>query len=233
MTKIKSLTRKELKEYKENLRLNEIQKEVIIGTLLGDASMSLGNNKPVYAIKFEQSIKNKSYIEHLFQIFEPFCLSLPVIRLINKQEVNNPREAIYFKTIRHSSFIYYFNLFYKVQQQIDPKTGLISLTKKKRVPKNIHQLLTTRALAYWFMDDGTYHNQKGNFEVSKTYLFSTQSFEKHECLTLIKALKRNFDLKGELHKDKNYWRIYILKESCGHLKQIIEPYIHTDFKYKL
>lgn len=204
MTKIKSLTRKELIKYKENLKLNVIQKEVIIGTLLGDASMSLGNNKPIYALKFEQSIKNKSYIEHLFQIFDPFCLSLPVISLINKQEGKNPRETISFKTIRHSSFIYYFNLFYKVQQQIDPKTGLISLTKKKIVPKNIHQLLTTRALAYWFMDDGTFYKQKGNFEGSKPYLFSTQSFEKHECLTLIKALKRNFGLNGELHKDKPY-----------------------------
>ena len=27
--------------------------------------------------------------------------------------------------------------------------------RKKRVPKNINELLTPRGLAYWFMDDGT------------------------------------------------------------------------------
>jgi LAGLIDADG DNA endonuclease family len=228
MTKIKFYTKNELIAYKNTITLTDIQKDIIIGTLLGNASMSLGNNKPVYAIKFEQSIKHAGYVNHLFGIFEAFCMSTPATRIIRKGEL---RESIYFKTLRHSCFIYYFNLFYKIEHIVNNETGAITLKKTKIIPKNIHQFLTPRAVAYWFMDDGTF--DCNSLTSSRSYVFSTQGFEKYECARLLKALNTNFNLKGELHKDRDKWRIYINRDSSKVLKDIMKPFIHSNFTYKL
>jgi hypothetical protein len=62
--------------------LNEIQKEVLFGILLGDASMECRLNKPVYAIKVERATKNEFYVIHLYKIFEPFVGMTPSYRAI-------------------------------------------------------------------------------------------------------------------------------------------------------
>jgi hypothetical protein len=55
--------------YKKNLKFNKLQKQVLIGTLLGDASISKQYGKSSYNIKFEQKYDNKAYIDHLYFIF--------------------------------------------------------------------------------------------------------------------------------------------------------------------
>jgi hypothetical protein len=175
-------------EYKKSLKLTEEQKEILIGCLLGDASMETRKGKPVYGIKFGQSIKNEDYINHLYEIFKPYCGTPPAVRQINKAEnaMEKVRYSISFRTFRHSSFIFYYNLFYN---------------PLKCVPKNIHKLLTERGLAYWFMDDGTFNKQING---TKTYLFSTQGFNKTDCNILANVLQTKFKLDCNLQKDKIY-----------------------------
>ena len=55
-----------LREYKQTIQLNQIQKEVIVGTLLGDACIPLRRGKPVLSVTFEQTIKRENYIWHSF-----------------------------------------------------------------------------------------------------------------------------------------------------------------------
>ena len=52
-----------------------------------------------------------------------------------------------------SEFKFYYEIFYPAR---DPslEEGKECARRTKRVPENIHDLLTARALAYWFMDDG-------------------------------------------------------------------------------
>ena len=60
-------------------------------------------------------------------------------------------QSMWFRTFGHPDFKLYYDLFY-------PDHGACALQykgRKKRVPKNINELLTPRGLAYWFMDDGT------------------------------------------------------------------------------
>jgi len=45
------------------------QKDILIGTLLGDSSMQAVNESQNSSIKFEQSIKNMEYIKHIYEIF--------------------------------------------------------------------------------------------------------------------------------------------------------------------
>jgi hypothetical protein len=70
----KLLRGKQLTEYKDKLQqkgFTQIQKDVLFGTLLGDASMQAMKGNQKSNIKFEQKVDNKDYIFHLYEMFEP------------------------------------------------------------------------------------------------------------------------------------------------------------------
>lgn len=217
-------TGKLLNQYKTKLTLTDQQKDVIIGCLLGDGSMGITREKPFFGIKFEQGIIHESYLMHLFLIMYPYCGSLPQRRWIDSQKT---RQAVWFRTYRHSNFIHYFHLFYRILK--DKTTGKIS--SKKYIPQNIDKYLTARVVAYWYMDDGTF-NRARSFG-KKQFLFSTQGFKKIECEILCQALLKNFNIETRIHKDKSYYRIYVRQESREIFKNLILPYIHPSMIYKL
>ena len=159
--------------YKKTLKLTSIQKEVIIGTLLGDSTIP--KQKAGYNLKFEQTIRQEDYIWHLYEVFEPFVGTPPKVRNIKGGNAKD-RQSIWFRTYRHDVFKFYYDFFYPIDTQDLSR-------RKKKVPKMIHKVLTPRVLAYWFMDDGTY-NQK-----SKAFFFNTQGFCYSDICILSKALK--------------------------------------------
>ena len=65
----KTLKGKALREYKQTITLNTMQREILVGTLLGDASMPLQKGQPVLCVKFEQNISKAGYIQHLYSVF--------------------------------------------------------------------------------------------------------------------------------------------------------------------
>ncbi|CAG8790458.1 31301_t:CDS:2, partial [Racocetra persica] len=102
--------------------------------------------------------------------------------------------------------------------------------KTKVVPKLIHRFLTARSLAYWFMDDGSYHVDKfGN----RQYYLNTQSFSSYEQKRLVAALNTKFSLKFNVHKDKNKYRLYLKFESKKKFLELISPFILPSMDYKL
>lgn len=213
---------KALEEYKKTLQLSEEQKDIIIGTLLGDSTMGLRRGGPVYAMKFEQSTVRRQYLLHLAKVFANFCGQSPIERWLDKAKT---RAAIGFRTYRHDSLIFYFNLFYDLV--VDPDTGKTKSVKK--VPKNIAKFLTPRAVAYWFMDDGTSWTTQGY----KYYVFNTQGFTKPDCQILCDALKSNFNIESYLVKDRHMFRVSIAAQSKQDFLNLITSYIQPDCKYKL
>ena len=57
------------KNYLQKKGFTQVQKDILIGTLLGDASMQAMKGNQEFNIKFEQQIQNKEYIDHLYQHF--------------------------------------------------------------------------------------------------------------------------------------------------------------------
>lgn len=212
------LSYKELQVYKQTLQLSELQREVLIGVLLGDASMGSANGKPVYLIKFEQSIKNQDYIVHLYELFKNYTLKPYIIRLIKrKNSEHQDTMSIWFKTFVHPSFKFYYDLFYTFDYE--------NRKSIKQVPKNIHKFLNVRSLAYWFMDDGNL--QESGFS------FSTHGFSYKDNQLLQNALKINFNLIVIIRKDKNYYRLYINSDCKELFINLVKPYILPCFLYKL
>jgi hypothetical protein len=127
-----------------------------------------------------------------------------------------------FQTISHSEFNKLAELFVLTDDGLP--------CKKHIKPFLVENYVTPLSLAYWFMDDGTYHqDQYGN----RQYYFSTQGFTKEDCQRLCDALDSKFQIQANVHKDKNYWRLYIRRESKELFVKSISPYLLSDFFYKI
>ena len=59
----------EIELYKNRLKLNAVQKNVLVGILLGDATLETQNKGRTYRLKIEHSLAQKTYVEHLYEIF--------------------------------------------------------------------------------------------------------------------------------------------------------------------
>ena len=190
---IKTFNRLALKEYKNSLSAFSLeQHDILIGTLLGDASMQKVAPTHESNIKWEQKSSQKDYIFHIYSVFEPFILMVPLLRSIKGGNAQD-RQSYWIRSLRHPFFSQYKQLFYKQDD---------SGKQYKIVPDNIQLLLTPRALAYWFMDDGSFSNNSLNLH--------TQGFKVKDVEKLRNALNKNFSIQSNLHKDKGSYKLYIL-----------------------
>ena len=99
-------------------------KEIIVGLALGDLHIRRRNRNT--SLNFKQSIKNELYIQHLYTLFQEFCIMTPKI---GETMLNNKKyQSIYFDTLTYEAFNYYHELFY--------------VNNIKIVPTNIEELLT-------------------------------------------------------------------------------------------
>lgn len=213
--KSRGLRGDQLITYKEKLTLTLVQKDIIIGTLLGDASIR-ASKAANYNIKFEQKYTQLEYLKHLYKVFEPYVGTGPRMRVIRNSFHKDYGVSCWFRTYSHIHFKYYENRFYKIDEKGK---------RRKIVPKNIHQMLTPRALAYWFMDDGSSRGL--------CYQINTQGFTQSEQKILIKALKRNFGLNFDQIKDRSYYRLQLPQRERLVFEKLIRPYIRPTFEYKL
>ena len=92
-----------------------------------------------------------------------------------------------------------------------------NLNGKKIIPANLGELLTSRSLAYWAMDDGS--------KTGTGFRLNTQSFTKEENFFFFirRTLKDNFNLDCSLHiHSKNVYRIFSAAELRSLLRNIYQ-----------
>ncbi len=198
----------------KNSKLTLLQKEVLFGVILGDAHLETQNNRITYRVKFEQSIKHKAYIEHLYDVFKNYVKTSPQLKLVTYKNNQTKSTNIRFATISSSTFTFFGKQFYK--------------DKKKVIPKLIHRWLTPRALAYWYMDDGSMKSYQ-----SKGVLLNTKAFSHAEVQLLCNVLTEKFNLYCWPRKQKkNTYQIYISGKTYETLRNCIYPFIIPDMQYK-
>jgi len=88
----------------------------------------------------------------------------------------------------------------------------------------IHRLLTPRALAYWYMDDGSIKSQH-----HKAVRFNTQRYSVEDVDLLIKVLETKFHLKSKRLKTG---QIEISGRSFETLSSLMFKYLLPEFYYK-
>ena len=217
-----------LSDYKKTLKLSSLQKQTLIGILLGDGCLETQNNGRTYRLLIAQSEQHAFYCDHLYSLFSKWVLTPPKI-----STHSNGLKVKKFKTISHSSFRFYGQQFYEnlaLARFASP--GLKIQKRRKKLPKLIHRWLSARSLAYWFMDDGSWKSA-----TSFGVILNTQNFKLCEVQTLCQILTHRWNLQCWPRKQKNklkvYYQIYISGRSFKQFLKIIEPYLIDSMRYKL
>ena len=184
--------------------LNQAQKSILIGSLLGDGSLRLAKGKRNALFEVNHGIAQSEYVDWKYKLLKLFVLTCPKAR-----KGNGRRIAYRFTTRSLPIFTRLYKYFYRENKKLIPD-GLI---------------LDPLVLAVWFMDDGSKSR-------SSIYL-NTQQFSIYDQERLLEMLASQFNLIGRLNKDKKYFRIRITTESTVRFKEIIKPYVLKLFNYKL
>jgi hypothetical protein len=202
--------------------LSTIQFEAAIGLMLGDASLqtqSKGVMKDItYRMKFEWSDKNKSYVDHVHELFDEWIFAKPH-KKIRTNSKGNVVTNWGFQTISHKAF--------------NKLSELFLMNNKKSIPQNlIKDYLTERSLAYWFMDDGgklDYNINSKNMSI----VLNTHCFTDKEVESMAIELTNKFNLICSTRKNKSKSIIVIDSSSYNHFLNLTDKYIIPEMKYKL
>jgi hypothetical protein len=193
---------------KASFNLSNTQKAVLIGTLLGDASLQKRGN--YHRLHIKHSKKQLPLVKYKHTIFSNIT-NMP-IRVFTQKVGIKIYDSCEFVTLTHSVFSKFHQIMYP--------------DNKKRITLDIlEQFTNPLGLAVLYMDDG-----------SAEYAglaFNTQCFTKTELALFQKHLKSHFDLKTTIRKNKKGWIVYIPKKEVAYFKQLVQPYILPEFKYKL
>ena len=182
--------------------LNEDQKQILWGSYLGDGHFSKAHSKLRLAII--QGSKQEAYLKWKAFMFN----AEDQITYIEK---NGFSQKPAFKFVTKSLSIN------------------IPIGKKKEIPQYLIDQIDARALAIWYMDDGSY--------TSNRVTFHTNRFDEKTQLQLIKMLEK-FGIEGvSLHystkKDgRKFPHICINTENSFIFLKKISPYIHSNCQYK-
>ena len=198
-------------------QLSSIQCKILIGILLGDASLSTSNNGKTYRLRILQSEAHKNYVFHLYDVFKEFTITPP--KKYCFEDLRNPGKVYsrwYFNTVAYSFFAEYAQLFYRDKiKQLPP---LLELDKR----------LTPRSIAYWYIDDGSLKWKNRSLGVR----FCTDNFTKEEVMVLANLLQEKYQLKTSLQRKGKNFRIYITSYSYVILKGLILDFLEPCMLYK-
>jgi hypothetical protein len=211
---------KKLQQYKINLpNLTSFQKEALIGLALGDLNIKKQSPKSDILIRFEYTYKSTEYVNHLYNLFKPFILTVPY----QKERISlsgNKNTTWRFQTISHSEFNFLYTLYYPYDDN-----------KKHLPPLLIKNNLTPISLAYWFMDDGGKLDYTSN--EGKGIVLNTQGFKEVEVKIACEELKEKFNLNCWVGLNKKKPVIKISGKDYENFLNLTNEYIIDAMKYKL
>lgn len=208
------------------MKLTQLQKDLIFGSLLGDGNLQSFSQGRTWRYRALQ--KDKDYLFHKYEILNPLCKMRPIEETIEDKRTGNTSTRSYFNTLVSAKLRVFANMFYTYD----------SKQKKwiKDVPlKNLLlHWLTPRALAYFYMDDGSL-KWPGH---SNAMRISTENFSQEGVKRIRNSLKELYDIdtgvtKKKLKDDKIGLIITIPEKSSNSFRELIQPYLVDCMKYKV
>ena len=190
-------------------------RDIVVGSLLGDgwlADFSSKTGKAKYLLKYND--KSLGFLEWMRRQLKE--LNPSNLKPIAKYSQH------YFFTKSSENLGDLRKLFY-------PHEG------KKRIPENIAELLTDPiGLAVWYQDDGTLDRRsKYHWNVR----IATYCFPYEDCALLARVVKQHFNIDMSVcrcrMRGKMYYQLYVLSKSMQRFVDMVKPYIHPNYAYKI
>ena len=196
----------------EIMELTNHQKAIIIGTLLGDATLERNGKNP--RLRIGHSLKQKEYIWWKYNELKTLTTSKPKIATSYHKKVKKYYKWLCFSSLSSEVFTFYQRMFYPNGRK--EVTSLLCRSFKSPL-----------SLAVWYMDDGYKRSDCNALRIS------TDAFSLPEQKLLQDMLRKNFSINVNLHKKGKWWNLYIPHKETNKFIDIVAPYIIPDMKYKI
>lgn len=204
------------------MTLNQIQKDLIIGSLLGNGNMQTYSNGKTWRYSAVHKSEHMAYIYYKYDILKDFCGTEFKESITFDKRTHKNYSRYSFNTLTQSSLRFFANMFYKYDKK--NKFWL------KVIPTRIELFLTPRALAFFYMNDGALKWKKHSILTR----FCTDNFSYDDVKRLQKVLVKKYKIESTLSKSKKGYRIEISSKKSGILfYEIIKPYMHNSMIYKI
>lgn len=196
------------RKVRADINLSDFQKQVILGTLLGDGSLNYPHSRSKYPkLRYTHGINQKQYVEEKAEILKDLK---PVVRIVENKGFGKH------SVILDTSCISYFKEIYD-----------LLYPKGKVVTKEYLDLINEVGLAFWFMDDGSYRRNQGRLH--------TEGFSKAENELIADWFLDKWDIEAivSLDRRKNLYYLRFCKEQFERLVALIYPYVTKSMRYKV
>lgn len=210
----------------QGLRVNNpdpiIDYDKIIGSLLGDGSLSKFNKESKKSIAFFR--KRNIHYNHIKYIASSMYKDYKCH--ISEEYSKNKFVCFTFKSFSHE-------IFEDMYQKWYPK----KTNRKKIIPKDIK--ITPGVLLNWFLDDGSSSYRKRMYkgqvcirEKQIKIQLCTDCFSYEDQIWLSQKINKNFDLNSIVSKYRNSYRIFIPQSKSQDFLKVIGPCPIEEFQYK-
>lgn len=189
--------------------LTEFQKEVLMGTLLGDSSLRKPRIKGNTEVSCAHGASQKEYCEYKTEVFK----SLGAHCDYHKRNIPDKRNGIYYED---------YTMRIPANPELNSWYEAFYPEGKKTIPVSLFKYFTAASLAFMFMDDGC--------KTSVSYSISTNCFTIEEINAFREMLKKKFDIETSVFKNNV---VYIKACSRSKFNNLITPYLCNSMKYKL
>lgn len=202
------LQRKSLSK-NEEIKLSSKQKELIIGCVMGDGSLSKTSSTSNTVFRCEHSLKQSEYnLWKCAELGSIGCKSITTTRRTPDKRNGNLYKSVTIYTASNPALNSLHEAFYQ--------------NGAKRIPFELFGDYSALSLAVHYMDDGT--------KLNNSYSICTQCFTREDVIQFQQFLLDKFGLFTSIKKTNE---IYVLAGSSKLFKELVEPYIHETMKYKL
>jgi hypothetical protein len=200
--------------------LSDYEKQIIRGSLLGDAGKMSSSS-----VKMKQSIKQKQYLLWKFAQLHTH------VRASAFKE-----ESQYDK--RYDKRYEFLRFYTRANTDIETILTEYYPDGQKRVTRQILDKLEPIAIAVWYMDDGSTDFNKRTHENSRpSASLCTDSFSKEECELIARWFQERWGIAAYVRPRSNgrktYLRVCFGTDATERLFALIRPYVIPSMMYKV
>ena len=194
-----------------NTPLNQSQKEVMYGSILGDGYLrSTGHGS--YSLVFTHGEKQLEYLKWKYDIFEQFVTTKKF--RVTRTEFHGNAPSLSFSTISHPEMTAFYHLTHP--------------DGKKRVTKEWLDLLSPLSLCVWYLDDGSLNKRYG------TIVLSTNAYSLEEHHLMIDYFESVYGIHPKIEpRRNNQYALRINASESKAFRSIVSDYVPDCMSYKL
>ena len=193
----------------KDIQLTEEQEQFILGSLLGDLSIDLTGQMKNAKLCLVHSIKQEELFMKKVEILGKFMGSYKLYTPAPDKRTGKVYQTWRGNSKTHKLFNEIYNLLYF--------NGVKTITLEY-----LNKINNPIALAFWFMDDGTYNGQ-----------IATNCFTEQEVDLLIIWMKEKWKIECSKYKHLSNFTIYLKESSRLDFERLIFPYMVPSMYYKL